>query len=170
MFYKAHEPHGLAHDPFKAIIAPRPIGWISTISSDGIVNLAPYSFFNALCGRPPMLMFSSEGYKDSAKNASDTGEFTFSLATAALQNEMNISSGNIPSNESEYEHAQLEMATSNMIKVPRVAKSPASMECITISCTELQDKDKNPIDTFLVIGQVVGVHIDDAYIVDGRFG
>lgn len=169
MYYEAHEPHGLAHDPFKAIIAPRPIGWISTIDKLGVPNLAPYSFFNALSSSPPILMFSSETFKDSARNARDTGEFVFSLATTKLQTEMNISADTVPPAENEYVNAKLAMANCNNVAVPRVAASPASMECVTLSCEEIKDQHGKPIDTFLVIGQVVGIHIDDEFIVDGRF-
>lgn len=169
MYYDADKPHGLAFDPFKAIIAPRPIGWISTIDSQGNPNLAPYSFFNALSSNTPMLMFSSESLKDSAKNAKETGEFSFSLATVDLQNEMNISSDTVPHGENEYVNAKLEMAKCKHIAAPRVARSPASMECVTLSCNELLDKDQQPTDTFMVIGQVVGIHIDDKYIKEGRF-
>ncbi|MBX2882288.1 MAG: flavin reductase family protein [Granulosicoccus sp.] len=169
MYYAADKPHGLAFDPFKAIIAPRPIGWISTLDKNGIANLAPYSFFNALTSSPPMLMFSSESLKDSAGNARDTGEFSFSLATHPLQTEMNISSDTLPPEQSEYEAARLDMAPCNLISAPRVAASPASMECVTLSCTELKDKDGQPVNTFMVIGQVVGIHINDDFIVDGRF-
>ncbi len=169
MYYKAHEHHGLAHDPFKAIIAPRPIGWISTLDKNGVANLAPYSFFNALSSSPPVLMFSSETLKDSAGNARDTGEFVFSMATVTLQNEMNISSDTVPLAVNEYSTAKLETAPCIEVSAPRVAASPASMECITLSCKEILDKDGKPIDTFLVIGQVVGIHISDDFITEGRF-
>lgn len=169
MYYEAHESHGLAHDPFKAIIAPRPIGWISTVDKAGIPNLAPYSFFNALSSSPPVLMFSSETFKDSARNARDTGEFVFSVATVNLQHEMNVSSDTVPATENEYDNANLTMAQCNKVSVPRVAASPASMECVTLSCNEIVDQHGKPIDTFLVIGQVVGIHINDDFITDGRF-
>lgn len=169
MYYDASEDHGLAFNPFKAIIAPRPIGWISTLATDGTPNLAPYSFFNALASTTPILMFSSETLKDSARNARDTGEFAFSLATTELQNEMNISSDTVDASENEYTNAKLAMAKCNKIAAPRVAKSPASMECVTLSVEQLKNKDKHAIDVFMVIGQVVGIHIDDQYIKDGRF-
>lgn len=169
MYYDAHEPHGLAYDPFKAIIAPRPIGWISTVDNNKIPNLAPYSFFNALSSSPPVLMFSSETFKDSARNARDTGEFVFSLATERLQHQMNISSDTVPAEENEYINANLAMAKCNRVSVPRVEASPASMECVTLSCEEILDRNGKPIDTFLVIGQVVGIHIRDDFIKDGRF-
>ena len=169
MYYETDKPHELPFDPFKAIIAPRPIGWISSIDENGVPNLAPYSFFNALTSEPPMLMFSSEGLKDSAANARATGEFVFSLSTVKLQSEMNISSDTVDSGENEYLNANLEMAECQLVNVPRVAASPASMECKTISCTELTDINGNSVNSFMVIGQVVAVHINDEYLTDGRF-
>ena len=169
MYYEAQASHGLAHDPFKAIIAPRPIGWISTIDNAGVPNLAPYSFFNALSSSPPMLMFSSETLKDSARNARDTGEFVFSLATETLRHAMNTTSDTVPASQNEYVNANLVMGKCNLVSVPRVEASPASMECVTLSCNELKDQHGKPVDTFLVIGQVVGIHINDDYINNGRF-
>ena len=169
MFYKTDEHHGLTYDPFKAIITPRPIGWISTLDKHQVPNLAPYSFFNALTSSPPMLMFSSETLKDSARNARDTGEFAFSLATVPMQTQMNQSSDTLAAEENEYVAAGIESASCELISAPRVAGSPASMECRTVSCTELLDLNGEPVDTFMVIGQVVAVHIDDNYIKDGRF-
>lgn len=161
--------HGLAFDPFKAIITPRPIGWISTVNEAGVPNLAPYSFFNALSTSPHLLMFSSEGFKHSVENVKKTGEFVFSLATVDLQDQMNISSDTVPAGENEFLMAGLEMGECRKVKPPRVAASPASMECKLLRCEELLDLDGNPTDTFLVIGQVVACHIDDNYIRDGRF-
>jgi len=161
--------HGLPFDPFKAIITPRPIGWISTVDKNGTPNIAPYSFFNALSASPHVLMFSSESYKHSADNAKQTGEFVFSLATYDLQNQMNITSDTVPAGENEYVNARLETAECKKVKAPRVAASPASMECKVLSCQELKDLDGNSIDTFLTIGQVVAWHIDDKYLRDGRF-
>ncbi len=169
MYYEGHNNHGLSFDPFKAIITPRPIGWISTVDGDGKVNLAPYSFFNALSANPPLLAFSSESLKDSARNARETGEFVFSLATVGLQAEMNASSNTLPPGASEYEHGGIAQAPCKLVKPPRVAASPASMECKTLSVQELVDIDGKPADTYLVIGQVIATHIDDAYIKNGRF-
>jgi len=169
MYIDTPSDHGLAFDPFKAIITPRPIGWISTLDKNGTPNLAPYSFFNALSSSPHMLMFSSEGLKHSAENARDTGEFVFSLATKSLQHPMNASSDTLPAGVNEYEAAELEMAECKKVNAPRVAVSPASMECKLLRCEEVMDLDGNPTDTFLTIGQVVAVHIDDKYIKDGRF-
>jgi len=169
MYYEADKPHGLAFDPFKAIITPRPIGWISTVDIHGNPNLAPYSFFNGIASDPPMLMFASETLKHSAKNARDTGEFSYSLATVGLKNEMNISSDTVPHGENEYENAKLTMGKCEQIAPPRVAQSPAAMECVTLSCKELLDRQNKPTDIFMVIGQVVGIHINDDYIKEGRF-
>jgi len=169
VFYQPKDGHGLPFDPFKAIITPRPIVWISTLDNNGVPNLAPYSFFNALTSNPPMLMFSSETFKHSAGYARDSGEFSFSLATVPLQTQMNASSGALPAGENEYIAANLEMAPCELIAPPRVAQSPACMECKTVSFTQLKDLDGNPINTFMVIGQVVAVHINDEYLVDGRF-
>ncbi|MFK7892077.1 MAG: flavin reductase family protein [Granulosicoccus sp.] len=169
MYYDADKPHGLKFDPFKAIIAPRPIGWISTLGSDGVPNLAPYSFFNGLSSKPPLLMFSSETLKDSARNARESGEFAFSLATWNLQQAMNSSSDTVAPDVNEYLSAGISMASCRQIAAPRVAESPASMECVTLSCQELLDKDRQPCNIFLVIGQVVGVHIDDKLLRNGRF-
>ena len=161
--------HGLPYDPFKSIVAPRPIGWISTINASGIPNLAPYSFFNALSSSPHLLMFSSETFKHSAGNAKESGEFVFSLSTWDLKDQMNISSDTVAEGVNEFEAAGLEMAKSEKVKPPRVAASPASMECKVLRCEELTDLDGKPVDTYLVIGQVVAWHIDDKYIKDGRF-
>jgi len=161
--------HGLPYDPFKSIVAPRPIGWISTVNASGTPNLAPYSFFNALSSSPHLLMFSSETFKHSASNAKTSGEFVFSLSTWDLKDQMNISSDTVDEGVNEFEAAGLEMASSEKVKPPRVAASPASMECKVLRCEELTDLDGKPVDTYLVIGQVVAWHIDDKYLKDGRF-
>jgi flavin reductase (DIM6/NTAB) family NADH-FMN oxidoreductase RutF len=169
MFY---EPHArdrgvLPHDPFKALVAPRPIGWVSTIGPDGAVNLAPYSFFNAVGEGPPMLGFSSDGPKDSATFAGEASEFVWNLATWELREAMNLTSATLPRGESEFEHAGLEMAPSRLVAPPRVAASPCAMECKVVHAVELHDVDGKPADQFLVIGQVVGVHLDERYVADG---
>lgn len=169
MFYEPRLGHGLPHDPFKAIIAPRPIGWISTLDAQGRANLAPYSFFNAIHSRPAMLCFTSETMKHSAANAIATGEFVFNLCTRALFDAMNISSGVLPEGESEFEAAGLERAPCRIVKAPRVAASPAAMECRVVHSMRLHDMEGAALEGWLIIGQVVGVHIDDAYIRDGRF-
>ena len=159
----------LPHDPFKAIIAPRPIGWVTTRSSEGAINLAPYSFFNAFADRPPILAFSSVGVKDSLVFARETGEFVWNMPTWDLRNEMNATSATLPRGENEFLHAGLEMAPCNLVKPPRVAKSPVAMECKVTDIQELKDVNGRGIDYWLVLGQVVGVHIDPAHIADGRF-
>lgn len=169
MFYEPRLGHGLPHDPFKAIIAPRPIGWISTLDAEGRPNLAPYSFFNAVHSRPPMLAFTSETMKHSAANAIASGEFVFNLCSRELFEAMNISSGALPSGESEFAAAGLEAAPSRIVRAPRVAASPASLECRVAQSMRLQDMDGAPLEGWLIIGQVVGVHIDERYLRDGRF-
>lgn len=169
MFYEPRLGHGLPHDPFKAIIAPRPIGWISSVDRDGRPNLAPYSFFNAVHSKPPMLAFTSESMKHSAANAIATGEFTFNLCTRALFDAMNISSGDLPDGASEFAAAGLAMAPGRMVKAPRVAASPAALECRVTQSFQFTDVDGRQLQGWMIIGQVVGVHIDDAYIRNGRF-
>ncbi len=159
--------HGLPHNPFTALVVPRPIGWISTLGPDGVVNLAPYSFFNAICGDPPMVMFSSVGRKHSLVNAETGGEFVVNLAGAALCEEMNITSAPVPAEVSEADLAGLEMAPSRVVAPPRVARAPAALECRHVQTLPLHDVDGNPARSTVVIGQVVGVYIDDAVIVDG---
>jgi flavin reductase (DIM6/NTAB) family NADH-FMN oxidoreductase RutF len=158
----------LPHDPFKALVAPRPVGWISTTGPGGEVNLAPYSFFNAVCDAPPMVAFSSAGRKDSATFADDVREFVWNLATWDLREAMNLSSSDLARGESEFEHAGLEPAPSRLVAAPRVAASPAALECRVVQVTELRDVDGRPVDHHLVIGQVVGVHLDPAYVHDGK--
>lgn len=169
MFYRADAPNGLPFDPFKAIIVPRPIGWIGTLNANGVPNLAPYSFFAALSSRPSMIGFSSEGLKHSPRNARDRGEFTFSLATHDLAEAMNASSANLPDGANEFEAAGLEMGASRVIAAPFVAASPAALECKTVHFMELPDIAGQPTGRYFVIGQVVGVHIRDEFLVDGRF-
>lgn len=170
MFYTPDQRDpSLPHDPIKAIVSPRPIGWISTLSEEGVANLAPYSFFNAVGGMPPMLMFASEGFKDSARNAAQTGEFVFNYVSKDLAHDMNNSSANAPSGVSEFEHYSIAQAESKIVKPPRVAKAKASMECKVTSVVETNDIEGNLTGAVIIIGQVVGVHIDDQMIRDGRF-
>lgn len=169
MFYEPRLGHGLPHDPFKAIVAPRPIGWISTLDAQGRPNLAPYSFFNAVHSRPAMLCFTSETMKHSAANAIATGEFVFNLCTRPLFDAMNISSGALAAGESEFEAAGLETAPCRMVKAPRVAASPASLECRVAQSFQLKDASGRALEGWMIIGEVVGVHIAEAYLRDGRF-
>ncbi len=171
MFWKTSEPHGLPHNPFKSCVVPRPIGWISSISADGYINLAPYSFFNGVAGEPPLVMFSSTGSpprasKDTVSNVEATGEFVCNMATWELRDRINASSAPAPSETNEFELADLEMAPSKLVKPPRVKIAPIHMECIYVDTMEL------PCDTpggrnALVVGQVIGIHIHDTYMSDG---
>jgi flavin reductase (DIM6/NTAB) family NADH-FMN oxidoreductase RutF len=157
----------LPHDPFKALVAPRPIGWVSTIGASGDVNLAPYSFFNAIGEGPPMLAFSSSGRKDSATFAGEVAEFVWNLATWDLREAMNQTSATLARGDSEFEHAGLEMAPSRLVAPPRVAVSPCAMECKVVHAVELPDVDGNPASQFLVVGQVIGVHLDERFVSGG---
>lgn len=168
MFYEpAKRNHGLPHDPFKAIVTPRPIGWISTMNAKGEINLAPYSFFNAFSSRPPIVGFSSEGWKDSAAFAEEGGEFVCSLATYDLRDAVNASSANLPRGVNEMEVAGIAAAPSRLVKPPRVAASPCALECKWLKTVTLTDLDGKDNGAHLVLGVVVGVHIDDRFIKDG---
>ncbi|MWD28694.1 flavin reductase family protein [Aquicoccus sp. SCR17] len=169
MHYGSARPEILTYDPFKAIIAPRPIGWIGTLNADGIPNLAPYSFFMPMGSNPHMIAFSSEGMKHSSINAQARGEFTFSLATDALKDAMNVSSGAHPDGANEFALAGLTLGQPVEIATPFVAESPAALECVTLSVEPLVDRHGTKIDRYLVVGEVVQTHIRDEYIVDGRF-
>jgi len=159
----------LPRDPFKAIVAPRPIGWISTRSRDGLINLAPYSFFNAFASAPPIVGFSSEGAKDSAAFARDSGEFVVNLATMDLLRQVSETSAPLPRGQSEFAHSGLTMAPCRLVDAPRVAESPAAMECKVIEIVALKDIRNEPIDNYLVLGQVVAFHIDERFVHDGVF-
>ena len=169
MFYETKtNQHGLKFSPFKALIVPRPIGWITTISPEGKLNLAPYSFFNGVSDQPPMVVFSSGGNKDSLLNIQATGECTCSLATMALKDEMNMSSAAVSHGVDEFALAGLETAESTMVKTPRVAASPAAFECKYWKSIDLPKQDPdNDFHFTLVLATVVGIYIDDNYIKDG---
>jgi flavin reductase (DIM6/NTAB) family NADH-FMN oxidoreductase RutF len=169
MFYEPSSGHGLPHNPFNAIVAPRPIGWISTIDEQGRHNLAPYSYFNAISSNPPMVAFSSEGIKDSVRNAKASGEFVYNLATTALAEGMNLSSAKVAPEVDEFALARLATAPCRMVRAPRVAQSPAALECKVTDVQHLRDVAGGDTDRYLVIGQVVGIHIDEAYLADGLF-
>jgi flavin reductase (DIM6/NTAB) family NADH-FMN oxidoreductase RutF len=169
MFYDAvKNDHGLPHDPFKAIVAPRPIGWITSMSARGEINLAPYSFFNGISSRPAVVMFSSEGFKDSASFIAETGEFVCNLATWELREAMNVTAAPLARGVNEMSKAGLAPAPSRLVKPPRVAASPCALECKLIRIVTLDDLNGARLDCHVVFGQVVGVHIDDRCIVDGR--
>jgi len=170
MYY--HPPkrdHGLRFDPFKAIVAPRPIGWISSLDKEGRANLAPYSYFNAVSERPHIVMFSSAGRKDSVQNIEATGEFVCSLTTWDLRREVNLSSAILPHGESEFEATGLKTAPSRLVKPPRVADAPAALECRLIKTDPLAGLDGEWSGSTIVYGEVVGIHVDDDFIIDGRF-
>jgi flavin reductase (DIM6/NTAB) family NADH-FMN oxidoreductase RutF len=170
MFYDTRDKsRTLPHDPFKAIVAPRPVGWITSISAKGEVNLAPYSYFNGVLSRPNLVMFSSEGFKDSVRNVEETGEFVCNLATWDLRDAMNVTSAPMPHGENEMKRAGLEPAPSKLVKPPRVAASPCALECKMVQIVPLKDIDGTALDGHVVIGRVIGVYIDDRYIKDGRF-
>ena len=169
MFYEPRNGHGLPHDPIKAIVAPRPIGWLSTLDAEGRPNLAPYSFTNMVQTRPPMLAFGSDGLKHTAANAIATGEFVFNLVTRQLFNAMNATAADLGDGESESDHAGLEMAPCRLVRPQRVAASPAALECKVVQSGELRDVEGRPTGGYYVIGQVVGVHIAEAVLREGRF-
>ncbi len=168
-FYEPPAGHRLAHDPLKAIIAPRPIGWISSVDAAGKVNLAPYSFFNMVSDDPPMVMFSSNGWKDSVRNVSETGEFVANLAVRFLAEQMNLSSASVPPEVDEMELASLEKAPSVLVRPPRVAAAPAALECKSVSIQRLRGIGGVESSNYMVIGQIVGVHIDPAFLKNGIF-
>lgn len=169
MFYEtSNNDHGLPFNPFKAIVSPRPIGWISTLDSQGRPNLAPYSFFNAVCDTPPIVMFSSSGYKDSVANIDETREFVCNIVGYALKDAMNATSAPLPHGQSEFDKAGLKMAECRLVKAPRVAEAPAALECKHLQTIRLQDLDGKDTDNWMVLGQVVAVHVDDSVVADGR--
>ena len=173
MFYEVNKGSGLPHNPFKAIVAPRPIGWISTLSAEGIPNLAPYSYFNAVADNPPQVMFSASsnhqhgGLKDAVADAQSTGEFVFNVATWDLREQMNASAVPAPHDVDEFEYADLTKAASRLVKCPRVAESPLHLECRYTQSLELPSHVSDGTNT-LVFGEVVGVHIDERVLVDGQ--
>ncbi len=167
MYYEADAP-SLPHNPFKAIVAPRPIGWISAMDRAGRVNLSPYSFFNAVGGEPDMVMFSSVGRKDAITFAEEGGEFVCSLATFDLREAVNATSAPLPRGESEFGFAGLTPAPSRKVRPPRVAESPAAIECKWLQTVPLVPLDGSAPNNFLVIGQVVSLYVDDRYVKDGR--
>ncbi len=171
MFYEIGKPHGLPHDPFKSCVVPRPIGWITTLNRDGVVNLAPYSFFNGVAGDPPMVMYSNNGrqphgMKDTLANCESTGEFVANMATWALREQMNLSCAALPPEVDELALVGLTAAPSRLVAPPRVAESPIAMECKVHQIVDLpvgREGGRNAI----VLGRVVGIHIEDAALSEG---
>ena len=168
-FYEPRSGHRLPHDPFNAIVGPRPIGWISTCSAAGGLNLAPYSFFNAFNYTPPIVGFSSVGFKDTVRNIVETGEFAWSLATRPLAEAMNQTCASVPPEVSEFALAGLTPAPSRLISVPRVQESPVSFECRLTQTLQLQGADGAQVPTWLVLGEVVAVHIAHSLLKDGVY-
>jgi flavin reductase (DIM6/NTAB) family NADH-FMN oxidoreductase RutF len=168
MFYDtAKRDHGLPHDPMKALIGPRPIGWISALSAKGELNLAPYSFFNAVAEGPFIVAFSSNGYKDAVAFIDETKEFVCNLATYEFREALNLTSAPLPRGTSEFDFAGLKAEPSRLVKPPRVAGIAAALECKWLSTTQLSTVEGKTMDQFLVLGQVMGIYIDDRFIVDG---
>lgn len=166
-FYQPSAGHGLAHDPFATIVAPRPIGWISSRSASGVLHLAPYSFFNAFNHRPPIVGFASVGWKDSVANVAQCGVFGWSLVTVDVAEAMNATSASVDHSVDEFELAGLTPAPSKLIDVPRVAEARISFECLKTDIVRLRSSSGNELDTWLVLGEVVGVHIDKTLLADG---
>jgi len=167
--YEPARGHGLRHDPFNAIIAPRPIGWVSTVDAQGRRNLAPYSFFNGFNYVPPIIGFSSIGRKDSLANAEATGAFVWNLATRGLAERMNATSATVPHEVDEFELAGLTPVPSRKVRPPRVLESPVNFECKVSQILQLQAADGSKIDSWVVFGEVVAVHIEKDLLVDGVY-
>ena len=168
-FYEPANGHRLPHDPFNALVAPRPIGWISTKSRDGALNLAPYSFFNAFNYVPPIVGFSSVGYKDSVRNAEETGEFCWNLSTRPLAEAMNQTCVAVGPDVNEFALSGLTSKPSRVISVPHVAESPVTFECRVTQILQLAGADGQKVNTWMVFGEVVGVHIAQHLLVDGIY-
>lgn len=168
LFYEtAENAHGLKHDPFKAIVAPRPIGWIGTKAADGRLNLSPYSFFNAVSDKPKLVMFSSSGHKDSVTNIEETGVFTCSLASRHLAEQMNMSSIAVPRGVDEFELAKLTPVTGRLVDAPYVGEAYAALECRATQILRPLDIEGRESDNWVVFGQVVGIHISPEIVRDG---
>jgi flavin reductase (DIM6/NTAB) family NADH-FMN oxidoreductase RutF len=168
-YYEPRNGHGLRHDPFNAIIAPRPIGWISSRDSKGNINLAPYSFFNGFCYVPPIIGFSSTSWKDSVQNIQETKEFVWNLATMDLAQQMNATAAHVAHDVSEFKIAGLTAVPGKLVNVPRVAESPVSFECKLTQIVQLQGANGEQAQAWLTLGEVVAVHIDKAMIKDGVY-
>jgi flavin reductase (DIM6/NTAB) family NADH-FMN oxidoreductase RutF len=168
-FYEPAKGHGLKHDPFNAIVAPRPIGWISSRGAEGNINLAPYSFFNAFCYKPPIVGFSSTNWKDSVANVQETGEFCWNLVSIDLARQMNVTAAHVARDVDEFTIAGLTASPSKLINVPRVAESPASFECKLTEIIQLKGADGREAEAWLAFGEIVAVHINKAFIKDGIY-
>jgi len=173
MFYETTDSHGLPHNPFKSLVVPRPIGWISSRDMAGRVNLAPFSYFNAVADDPPTVMFSAGGkhleggHKDTPLNVEATGEFVFNLATWDLREKMNLTSATAPRDWDEFKLAGLTPVPARLVDLPMVKESPVHFECRHLTTVEVPTRDPD-YPNKVVFGRVVAIHIDDRYIVDGR--
>ncbi|HEX4501296.1 MAG TPA: flavin reductase family protein [Scandinavium sp.] len=168
-FYQPSDGHGLPHDPLNAIIGPRPIGWIASVDAKGNRNLAPYSFFNCFNYRPPIIGFASSGWKDSVRNIVETKEFVWNLTTFDLASAMNETSASLAHGEDEFARAGLTPIESRLVRAPRVAESPVNFECRLSQCIQLTGADGTAVDTWLVLGEVVAVHIDESLLENGIY-
>jgi flavin reductase (DIM6/NTAB) family NADH-FMN oxidoreductase RutF len=168
-FYRPREGTGLPHDPFNAIVGPRPIGWISSHDADGARNLAPYSFFNGFNYRPPIIGFASVGWKDTVANIAATRNFVWNLATRDLAERMNATSASLPADQDEFDRGGLTAVPATVVTAARVLESPVNFECRLTQLVRLQDADGSEIDTWMVFGEVVAVHIDRRWLVDGVY-
>lgn len=169
MFYDpAKNDHGLPFNPFKAIVAPRPVGWITSMNAKGEINLAPYSFFNAVSDKPPIVLFSSDGYKDSLSFIAETKEFVCNLAVLPLLDAVVTTGVSFPRGVNEMIEAGLDPAPARMVKPPRVKASPCALECRLLQIVDMYDLDGQPAHRHVAFGQVIGVHIDDRFIKNGR--
>lgn len=168
-FYEPAKGHGLSHDPFNAIVAPRPIGWVSTRGEDGAVNLAPYSFFNAFNYTPPIIGFSSTGAKHSLRNARETGEFVWNLVTREIAEQMNETSATAPYEIDEFALAGLTPIPSRLVAPPRVAESPVNFECKVTDIVQMRSHTGVAAQAWLVLGEVVAVHISRRLLKEGVF-
>lgn len=169
MFYTTDtNQHGMPHDPFKAIVAPRPIGWIGSKGKDGTLNLSPYSFFNAISDKPKLVMFSSSGQKDSLRNVRETGVFTASLVSRHLVDQMNASSAPVDYAVNEFDLAGLTAKNGEVVDAPYVSEALAALECRVTQIIQPTDIDGKPANSWVVFGQVIGIHIAEDIIRDGR--
>lgn len=168
-YYEPSKGHGLSHNPLNALVAPRPIGWISSRDAQGRVNLAPYSFFNAFNYDPPIIGFSSISWKDSVRNASETGEFIWNLVTRELGDQMNQTSAPLPHGQDEFPYAGLTAVAGRIVNVPRVAESRAAMECKVTDIVQFKNTNGEKVSGWLVLGEVVAVYIDKLLITEGVY-
>ncbi|HKM98072.1 MAG TPA: flavin reductase family protein [Buttiauxella sp.] len=168
-YYEPADGHGLPHDPLNAIIGPRPIGWIASYNQQGQRNLAPYSFFNCFNYRPPIIGFASSGWKDSVQNILETKEFVWNLTTRELAEQMNETSASLPHGEDEFTRAGLTAVAGRKVKASLVAESPVNFECRLSQCIQLTGADGTAINSWLVLGEVVAVHIDESLLKEGIY-